>query len=267
MGAEPLPPGFWLCLFGGIAAGGVALAALWSLLRRMRVRRARRLVANQSGSTIIEFPFALIVLLLCALLTWQFGFLISSYLVVDYAAFAAVRSAVVVIAEDEGEEEPAHKLKDITLENGAKGDDIEEAAAFVCYPISAPMTGAFPIGLLGAGSIAETLEDVPGSENLLGGLDVPEFASRYVYSQVNTSARVVLADQEDGERTFSGGELLTVEVTHDFRLRIPVAARAFAQSEDAGGFKTPIKAKASMLYEGFTEKVPPGVEEDGGAEE
>ena len=257
MGLDPLPSGFWLCLAGTVVGGALALAALWCLLRRVRKARVRRLGANQDGSTIIEFPFAMIVLILCALLTWQLGYLVSAYLVVDYAAFAAVRSAIVTIPEKASDTEPEHVISDLALEEPGKGAEIQDAAAFVLYPVSPAVSDMDPSEKLLADSVMLNVKGVPGIGVLLGELGVG-FAERYTWSQRHTDARIIVevdGNEKSGGHTFSGGDVVTVEVTHDFGLGIPVAAPVFG-SLGLDGYTTRLKARASMLYEGFPEKVP-----------
>lgn len=253
-----MPAGFWICLAGLVLGGGVGLALIWRFLRRARLRRVKALAAEESGSTIVEFPFALMLLVVVSLLTWQLGFLVSAYVVVDYAAFAATRSAIVVTAQHRSDDEPQHIVSDIALDGSDKGADVRDAAAFVCYPISGTESGVPVDGLVGdvlnevlkVPEVADALDDIPGSQ----------FVKRYIYARANTHARIVVAGQESGQRTFVGGQLMTVEVTHDFNLKIMIAARVFGSQRDPEGYVTPIVGRASLLYEGYTEVVPEGVD-------
>ena len=89
------------------------------------------------------------------------------------------------------------------------------------------------------------------------GLDTFDFATRYVYALRNTGARLVVAGKESGEHTYASGQTVTVEVTHDFSLRIAIAARIFGKHQFPEGYVTPVTASATMLFEGATELVPP----------
>ena len=256
MAPSALQPGFWWCLAGLVGCATLALLAVWRLLRLFRVSRAFALHREQGGSTIVEFPFALIVLVLMSVLTWQLGFLVSAYIVVDYAAFAAARVAIVQIPPHVSDEEPAHKVRDVAFESSDKGDEIEEAAAFVCYPISARYT--FDDSWLSEVPILQEVSKLPGFDTFTEALETFDFATRYVYALRNTSARLVVEGKESGEHTYAGGNLVTVEVTHDFSLRIAIAARVFGSSKFPEGYVSRVKGQATLLYEGAHEVVPEG---------
>ena len=251
-----LPSGFWWCLVGFVACGALGLLALWFLLRRFRVARALSLHHDRQGTTIVEFPFALIVLVLMSLLTWQLGFLVSAYILVDYAAFAAARVAIVQIPPHVSDEEPAHVVRDISMGSSEsdKGDEIQEAAAFVCYPMSDAWT--YDDGGESQNPILQNVRMLPGAETFIDSLNVTVFAKRFAYARQNTSARLVVEGKDAGAHSFAGGSLVTVEVTHDYSLRIAIAARVFAARREAWGYVTPVKGRATLLYEGFGELVP-----------
>lgn len=254
MTPHALPPGFWWCLVGFVACCTVGLLALWLLLRRFRLARALAVHRDRRGTTIVEFPIALIVLVLMALLTWQLGFLVSAYILVDYAAFAAARVAIVQIPPHVSSEEPAHVVQDVRLEYSEKGDEIQEAAAMVCYPMSdhwreddSWMAQAIVLG--------EVLS-LPGMEEYTDTIDEYDFAKRYTYAQRHTRARLIVEGKEAGQHAFAGGSLVTVEVTHDFSLRIAIAARVFAARRESWGYVSPVVGRATLQYEGFGELVP-----------
>ncbi len=251
-----LPSGFWWCLVGFVACGALGLLALWFILRRFRMARALEIHHDRQGTTIVEFPFALIVLVLMALLTWQLGFLVSAYILVDYAAFAAARVAIVQIPPNVSSEEPAHAVRDIGLEGSAKGDEIQEAAAFVCYPMSDVWSG--DDSWTSEIPILQQVMKLPGVEAFTDSLGMEEFARRFLYARQNTSARLVVEGKDSGAHSYAGGSLVTVEVTHDYSLRIGIAARIFASRRESWGYITPVKGRATLLYEGFGELVPEG---------
>lgn len=249
-----LMPGFWWCLAGLVACSALGLFALWSLLRLFRVARTFGLHRDQAGSTIVEFPIALIVLVLMSLLTWQLGFLVSAYIVVDYAAFAAARVAIVQIPPHGSDQEPAHTVQDLTLENGDKGEEIQEAAAMVCYPISDRWT--LDDSWMSQTIILGEIISLPGVEGLTDALDDFDFATRYTYAQRNTSARLLVAGKEAGQHAYAAGSLVTVEVTHVYSLRVGIAARILASGKESWGYVSHIKGQATLQYEGFGELVP-----------
>ncbi|MFV1959250.1 MAG: TadE/TadG family type IV pilus assembly protein [Planctomycetota bacterium] len=241
---------------GFTACGAVALVALWGLLGRFRLARAFALHRDRRGTTIVEFPLALIVLVLMSLLTWQLGFLVSAYVLVDYAAFAAAPVATAQIPPRLSAQDPPHVVRDIPLAQSDKGDRIREAAAFVCYPISASYTA--DDSWTSEVPVLQELKKLPGVGDFLEDLGAFDFATRYAYALRNTSARLVVEGQDAGEHAFTGGSLVTVEVTHVFSLRIAIAARILGSQDASGGYVAPVTGRATLLYEGFGELVPAG---------
>ena len=246
-----LPAAFWLCLAGVGLGGGAALFAVWRLVSGVgSLARLRRLFSDQTASSIVEFPFAMISLVAITLLTCQLVFMASAYLVVDYASYAAVRAAIVAVPEDRSKEddaEAANKVVVLDLSKGSKSSDIRDAAVFVCTCVSGSGVDALSSHAESVLAKFSVIKDLPGSDSLpaLGGLTA--YADRYLYSKLYTKARLVA---ESGHLEFGMGELLTVEVTHEFSLRIPVADRILGKKTPAGYVVT-IKGRASMLNEGY----------------
>ena len=237
--AAALPSGFYWCLAGTAIGGGLMLFLVCRLFAKGNVfKRARSLGADEDGSTIVEFPFALITLTIVSVFTWQFGFMLSAYLVVDYAAFAAARSAIVQEADD-------------------REDMAEEAAEFACFAIS----GRYSLQDLqaGVGSLNDPSIPIIGqldlsamldNQTLDDVLDLAAFPLRYLYTIRNTSAQIVAGQNA------SGGEPITVEVSHDFNLRVPIAARVLGRAQFPEGYVTTIKGYATMIsdqYDNATE--------------
>jgi len=260
-----MPQGFWWCLAGLAAGGGLGMWMTWRLATRGgALSRLRRAWADDGASSIVEFPFAMLSLTLIILLTCQLVLMASAYVVVDYAAYAAVRAAIVVVPEDrskDDKDEGANKVKKFDLTDGSKGSDITQAAIFVCTPISGSGLDALKgkvdevtkkFGVLeDLSSYIPSLGDLPSLGGITGAVD------RYLYSYMYTSARLVAEGKEPKE--FGGSDLLTVEVTHDFALLLPVADRIFGKIKNARRVVT-LKGHASMLSEGYPgeEKQPVG---------
>ncbi len=155
---EPLPLAFYGTLACATLGGGLSLWLVHLLVRKAPLLlRLRRLPASQRATTIVEFPFVLLLVVQMTLLTWQLGLMSAAYLTMDYAAFAAARSAAVIVPEnykkpDHAIDEASNKLNSSdfsaydailsrapnagsSLKSG-KGTDIRHAAVFVCYAIS-----------------------------------------------------------------------------------------------------------------------------------
>lgn len=118
-----LPLEFFLSLGGLVLCGGLLLWLLYAILTRPGVLgRVRALFVEERASAAVEFPFAILVLIQVALLTFQLTFLVTGFLVVDYAAYAAARAAIVVIPQDTVEE-PADD-EDATGPKGLAANDL-----------------------------------------------------------------------------------------------------------------------------------------------
>jgi hypothetical protein len=261
---NPLPTGFWLCLGFAVLGTGVVLTALWALLRRAPVlSRARRVFSDARASSIVEFPFALLSLTLITLLTSQLVFMASAYLVVDYAAYAAVRCAIVSVPEDrsaDDNDEPVGKVKKLNLEDGSKGEDIHDAAVFCCVPISGTAIGGVVTGIE---SLLNNLVDLPGNSGFLEMGGPLAWVDRYAYARKFTKVQMVAEGEGTDEKEFGPNDLLTVGVTHHFQLLVPVADKVFGRPMSQAGRVTSLGGKASMMNEGYPgeEKKPEGAPE------
>ena len=261
---NPLPTGFWLCTGFAVLGAGVLLTAVWSLLRRAPVlSRARRVFSDARASSIVEFPFALLSLTLITLLTSQLVFMAAAYLVVDYAAYAAVRCAIVAVPEDrsgDDNDEPVNKVKKLNLEDGSKGKDIHDAAVFVCVPISGTAIGG---AVSGVEAMLHNLVDLPGNDGFLASGGPLAWVDRYVYARKQTKVQMVAEGEATDEKEFGPNDLLTVGVLHDFQLLVPVANKVLGHSSSSAGRVTTLAGKASMMNEGHPgeEKKPEGAPE------
>jgi hypothetical protein len=260
---SPLPIDFWLTAGFAVLGAGVVLWAVWRLVARSSaVARLRRVFVDDRASSIVEFPFALLSLTLITLLTSQLVFMASAYLVVDYAAYAAVRCAIVTVPEDreEDDEEPVNKVKKLDLTEGSKGEDIRGAAVFVCVPISGTAIGGV---VSGVENLLNGLIDIPGNDGFLATGGPLAWVDRYVYARMNTKVQMVATGEASEEKEFGPNDLLTVGVLHDFQLQVPVANKILGHDNTTTGRVTTLAGRASMMNEGHPgeEKKPPGAEE------
>ncbi len=264
MALAALPSGFYACFLGAVLGAGLALWLVWRLLRKARVlARARALPADASATTIVEFPFAMLTLVIITLLTWQLAFLTSAFLAVDWAAYAAVRSAIVVVPQDRGEDEGRNHIASVSMEPGdtsEKGEDIRGAAIFACVPISGTdgVSGAEGAAL----AALEKIQGLPGAGALTSALGpLAEVAARWGWAKQHVKVKF-LTDVESGAKTFTGGEPMTVEVRQDFPLLVPFADRILGHQDGDAGYVTEIDARATMQAEGYDEQKPPGAPAD-----
>jgi hypothetical protein len=247
------PFGFFASLAGATVGGGVVLAGVHRMLRRASLRsRLRAAPGDDRASTIVEFPFALITLLIITLLTWQLAMMASAYLLVDYAAYCAARCAIVTIPEDrssDDDEEGVNKIKDAT--SSPKRDDIKDAAMIACYPIAG-------FGSVGGGDIGTDIwrTAIDAIATVLPVEGVAVEVERYAYLKEHTKV-TFMEDVEPEDRPYAAGDLVHVKVEHRYQLRVPFANRIFGTSDDAWGYGTGLVGEATMLVEAYPDTPPP----------
>jgi len=281
-----LPLGFWACLAGAVLGGGLGLFVLARLLRHAApLVRLRALAAEERGTAIVEFPFALITVILLTLLTWQLTFMCTAYQVVDYAAYVSTRVAIVTIPKDwspgAGELAPGEAsgptasafdgvdgIKEAFtgyyLEN--KRRDLRFAAVFACFPISGNKAGSgTTVG--GGVKITTPFGDMDfGSMTTLGWPDVitellnnQDLVTRFFYADAYTAVDV----DPPWKLEYGPTDAVTVVVRHQYSLRVPFASTLFKDRGAAdggvneGGPYTEITGRATMLVEAGEEAEPP----------
>ncbi len=224
----------------------------------LRVPRLRRPFAEH-GTSELEFTLALPFFLMSVLTTVQIALMVNANLVVDYAAFAAARSASVWVPQDVGDEGTNSIAAAGT--NSEKWSRIRRAATIAVLPISPRMLG-FRFGLaqppspmqLDGPALAELAEkaDVQPNRSIdyvrLGA----DMLNKWLYADNFTD--VVLVDGGgNAQRQFSTGAPLTARVTHKFEMAVPFAGpilgAAFGQRYLGlfGGYYVPIAASYSLM--------------------
>ncbi len=274
---HPLPPEFFACLAGLVVGTGLTLIVAYRILSRAGVRaRLRRAWRDESGSAVVEFPGAMLVLIVLVTVTSQIAFMTTAYLVVDYAAFAAARSASVMIATS-ADGEAGGSITD----SGDKLDTVRSAAVLACYPVSGDYTDedSLTVNLDPVRGVVGNVESALGSvfdfESTEAGIDSTEAElnsvgdearaaaakatalTRYAYAYYNTEVRLIDSSGTDKYGSYGHGDLVTVEVVHHFNLSIPYAKRIFGKFKTPEGYRAAIRAKASILNEGAVGKTPP----------
>jgi hypothetical protein len=213
-------------LLGGAASLGAAVASGRFLAARLPRAGRRRL--GDRGTSELEFAMAFPVFLMTVLVTIQIALLINATLVVDYAAFAAARSAAVWVPEAVSGE-PANVIGNSKLFS-PKWGRIQRAAMLSCLPLSPRISGIiaafigqpadYPAGALRA--IAQRGAPQPNA-----GIDyahlAQDFVDKWPYTYAYTSVELVDAGGRP-RRQFDGGTI-TAQVTYDFYLNVPFAGR------------------------------------------
>jgi Flp pilus assembly protein TadG len=282
-----LPIGFYLSFAGAVLCGGLALWLAARLLRRAFAgRRLAALAADERGTAVVEFPFVFITLIQVTIWAWQLAFIATAYQVVDYAAFAAARCAVVTIPLD-WTKESAGEIRRVELDglsgSGVDTEDIKQqltthvkenkrrdvrwAAAFVVYAISgrksvdsAPVTGGATLGTP-FGDVDFSGGGLSWPDQVAATLDDSSILTRFKYAADYTSATVEPPSGQGSDLmlAFGAGDTVTVTVTHELNLPVPFANVLFRTGVHPEGTSyLTISGRATMLVEdSHAEATPP----------
>lgn len=221
------------------------------------------------GTATVEFALVTPILLFLSLVLLQVMLLMTGHIVVDYAAFAAVRAAITTVpyATDT---EPENVF--VAGSESGKHEALRRAAVFACMPVS---------GRLDSASAKVPVDSfVSGLEELYtqSGEDVPKWvdtlaAYRLRYADANTSVEVCTTEvAEDGSvtisplttgvtHTFAPNDPITVRVTHRFSLTVPYVRKIFDDGEhqdgEGHGLYTTMSAQYTLTNEGISKLLPP----------
>jgi hypothetical protein len=250
-----------------LAAGHLGLVLLRGLGLSLRVLRRGRVVLGESGQAMTEVAVSFPVLLITTLILMQMALMYQARNVVTYAAFSAVRAAIVWIPA-ESDTEGKHMLN---LDGGDKLDKIQQAAAMACVPIS-PRAGLVLESLPFVGDI---IGDAFGAFSSfmatfgLAGQYTDAALQRFAYSTYATQVTIYKATESGfteqtglTEWRYPDSDDVGVLVTHKYYLPIPLVNR-YIGSEwtifEAGPFSvnlpgeySTIRATAFLPLEGET---------------
>lgn len=218
------------------------------------------LVGGENGRSAIEFLLLLPIVLSILLLILEVALMVQAKLVVNYAAFCAVRSAIVWIPADAPGGEARNHI-DRTDPDSDKMQKIWRAAAFACVSISPHYSSS----LVDRTGISDASDDQKDAVERIAaffpshgdGNVADSFRNRlaYGFDSANTTIEIIA---ESGSHDQSAGDYgdhdpVTVKVTHRFYLGIPLANRLMGTSFGAGpgsGFYYPISEQYTLLNEG-----------------
>jgi hypothetical protein len=237
------------------------LVTLASARYVLRVVPRRRPVFAEQGTTELEFALALPIFLVSVLVTVQVAMMVNANLVVDYAAFAAARSAAVWIPRDTGEE-PRNAVAPARRSGmSGKWRHIRAAGTMACMPISprissfrfgfATSPGAMDLSGDALAQLAAKAEVQPdtGVNWLRLGADA---VNKWVYA-VNYTQVELVDDDGNARTTFESNGPVTVRVTHDFEMAVPYAGPLLGSMFGDrylgwfGGYYVPISAQYTLM--------------------
>lgn len=237
----------------------------------------RNLIFDQQGSSTMEFALLLPLLLAILMVILQIALIVQAKFIVNYAAFCAIRSAIVTIPakiSGNGDIEEPNEM-DIGNADSPKMQILRRAAALPCVAIS-PNLSASLVLATGTGinsSVITQLPKVmvvsPPKDEGLNFLKALISRGHYAYNKENTKIEIQpnASYQEDGK--FKDNDLITVKLTYKYYLAIPFANRALGTAYSGlGGFGSffsrawylPITEQYSLINEG--EPVFPESQED-----
>lgn len=292
---------WWETLTSGSAmtylgvAGVCLLLILWMGWRLrvtsapVRARRNRNPAGKpadrrgESGVATIEFVLVAPFLLTVTLILIQTMLVFTGLFYVNYAAYAAARSAIVYIPADVSPDGPNVLTPAEGLE---KYDHIRAAAVIAVMPVSGQEEG----GLQSAPEVVAGLNRFFNARGVTAPNWVDNLAQgRLNYAAAHTAVTVqtvrqledgtVLFDDVTGTTEFGPKDAVAVQVRHEFALTVPVASQIFRMtgSRDDGansgtyepmnrnqragtppppGTWTVIRARAVLTNEGITRTLP-----------
>ena len=239
MAATPLPSPLYnveILLYSMLGAACLmAIGRLaWVVLRGVglgvSLLRRGRPALGESGQAMTEVAVSFPVLLITTLILMQMALMYQARNVVTYAAFSAVRAAIVWIPA----ESPTEGKHMLNLGGGDKLDKIQQAAAMACVPIS-PRAGLVLEGLPFVGNlIAEAFGAFSSMMSTFGmaGEYTDAALQRFAYSSYATEVTVFKANQsgfveQSGltEWRYPDSDDVGVLVTHNYYLPIPLVNR------------------------------------------
>jgi hypothetical protein len=237
---SPFQPAFLRSLVGYVVAAFALFLItlrLVTVMARSRASAPDALKGAQSGASVIEFVLVFPFLLALLFIIMQIALLVQAKFVVNYAAFCAVRSAVVMIparvrSARTGKFERANRI-DLTDARSPKMSIIRRAAALPCVgisPLYSPSigvaTGTAPNPSLLVPLTFVTLHFPPVVESFSV---AQQFLSRAQYAYDYNNTRIeIRRDNRSGKVV--DHELITVRLNYRYYLVMPFANRLLGQT-------------------------------------
>lgn len=195
---------------------------------------------DESGSSAVEFVLVLPALAVLLLMILQIALLVQAKFVVNYAAFCAARSAIVVIPDDFSSGRPPERRNQIgNPETSEKVEIIHRAAALPLTAIS-PLPGFIVTRGVPFLPSVELIVDLGKllpfdvSPSIMG--QVMQRAP-YAYHPKNTAVKV-LTPQGAGAGQFKEHDWVTVRVEYRYYLAVPFAKKLFGTAYSENWFWT-----------------------------
>lgn len=220
------------------------------------MKKSRRI--EERGVSALELTLMLPTLLILLLMFLQVGLIVQAAFVVDHAAYAAIRSAIVTIPttmrlEDTTKTEQRNEVR-LQDPDSPKLIEIRRTAALVLTAISPrsrvdgmAISSRSPSGMVAMGRVLGLFSAVTGH---------PELAAQtlervpYAYDALNTRIELVPMNDRQRDGRFFDHDEITVRVTYRYALVVPGAARIIGQRHPDGGYYFEITDQYTLPIEG-----------------
>lgn len=268
-------PAIWLLGFAFVCLAlllylGCRLRAVSVKTRKVPIKQR---LSDDSGVAMIEFVLVTPILLIVTLLLIQTMLVFTGLFYVQYAAFAAVRSAIVQIPAVSTE--PSNEL--VSSDSSDKYQAIRSAAVFAVLPVSGREGGSSVASselVSGIGEVfsAQGRSQPAWVDGMLGErLNYADNHTEITIERVSGENEAVVFSPVESYATFSPKEAIAVRVRHEFALSIPLASRVFSAVGESGTYSpasrdsespgppgqwTLIESRAILTNEGIDRRLP-----------
>jgi hypothetical protein len=219
----------WLLVVFGLVLALLALRFV-SVINRSQKIGSVNTAGHESGASAVEFVLVLPALAILLLMILQIALVVQAKFVVNYAAFCAARSAIVVIPDDVPISRPPESRNHLgNPETSEKVEIIHRSAALPLTAIS-PLPGfsgatGLPV-LTNPEPIADLIKLAPfdvGPRSMMGQVML---RASYAYHPENTLVKVLDAEGNEAH-DFRDHDWVTVKVSYRYYLAVPFAKRLF----------------------------------------
>ena len=208
-----------------------------AVIARSRKRAAVVAADGESGASAVEFVMVLPALAVLLLMILQIALLVQAKFVVNYAAFCAARSAIVIIPDDVAGRPPESRNRVGNPDRSEKIEIIHRSAALPLTAIS-PVPGfngatGWPL-ITNPEPIADLIKLAPfdvGPRSMMGQVML---RAPYAYHPDNTAVKVINAQGNEGGE-FLDHDWVTVKVSYRYYLAVPFAKRLFGTTYSSNG--------------------------------
>ena len=202
-----------------------------SVITRSQKSRLVVPVDHEGGASSVEFVLVLPALAVLLLMILQIALLVQAKFVVNYAAFCAARSAIVVIPDEVAISRPPESRNHLgNPETSEKIEITRRSAALPLIAIS-PLPGFN--GATGLPVVTDDLESLKGLAKLAAfEVGPPSMMYQvlrrapYAYHPDNTMVKIVDAEGSEAH-DFRDHDWVTVKVSYRYYLAVPFAKRLF----------------------------------------